>query len=170
MNLSTLFRVACLMEQFKQMVGAMNAANDHMNTLIRLVADLRGAWANQVGPNAEEWERDFPKLAARVRAVLGEEPGDPIGPMDEPGDDETDETDELPEGEFQVKDPDGLVSMVEAAGLSPAAYLRYSEYARFMIRIHPDASISGFICRQDGGDDDEIVEITDKELGEEGGD
>lgn len=151
------------MEQFKQMVGAMNAANDHMNVLIRLVADMRIAWANQIGANAEEWEREFPKLAARVRAALGED-----DLMDQiTKSDDADDADDLPESEFQVKDPDSLAPMVRAAGLSRAAYLRYGEYAKFVISIHPDATISGYIRRQDGGDDNEVVEITEEELDEE---
>ncbi|HMV67591.1 MAG TPA: hypothetical protein PKA64_12130, partial [Myxococcota bacterium] len=96
---------------------------------------------------------------ATVRAALGEQPGSPIEMPDEDGDD-------LPGYEFRVKDPDFLSEMVESAGLSTAAYLEYGEYATFHITIHPDASISGFICRQDGGNDDEVAEMTEDERAE----
>ena len=50
----------------------------------------------------------------------------------------------------KIKDPDTLRTAVEAAGLSPSAYLEYGEYADIEFKINADASITGRIVRRDG--------------------
>ena len=108
------------MEQAKQLMAAAEAASDHITLLRNTLMEMRATWANQVGADPSEWEQEFPRLAERVRAALGEQPGSPIEMPDEDGDD-------LPGYEFRVKDPDFLSEMVESAGLSTAAYLEYGE-------------------------------------------
>lgn len=40
-----------------------------------LIRDLRDAWANTIGSDPTEWDEEYPRLAQRVAAALGEGPG-----------------------------------------------------------------------------------------------
>ena len=60
------------MEQAKQLMAAAEAASDHITLLRNTLMEMRATWANQVGADPSEWEQEFPRLAERVRAALGE--------------------------------------------------------------------------------------------------